>query len=85
MSFPEGSDGKPVLWVHHKISSKVIKHNCIFGIIKLQDPQNQYVKLFSQKKQVMEGQYLSTKPQEIEPISGQVVCNRITHENQIVL
>lgn len=36
MGLPEGSNGKTILWIHHKVPSKIIKHDGILFIVELQ-------------------------------------------------
>lgn len=39
MSFPKWLDSQTILWVHHKISSQIIKHDGVFGTVELQIEQ----------------------------------------------
>ena len=77
MGFPEGSNGKTILWIHHKVPSKIIKHDGILFIVELQKTFTELIILTIEDGS--KGNCLlcvMQKPQEAEPISDQVACNQ---------
>jgi len=52
MSLPEWFNCQTILWVHHKISSKVVKHDSIGSTVELQQHRKETT-IKSQDKQIV--------------------------------